>query len=73
MFIENLITNPLEVYHVYKLKACTVLIYIYIINGGQSGRADYGIGFDACRRRFESRPRAAFLSGQATVFIDSIN
>jgi len=34
-----------------------------MLQGGRSGRADDGS--DAYRRRFDSRPRAAFLSGQA--------
>lgn len=36
-------------------------------NGERSGRVYCGVGSDACRHRFKSRPRVAFLSRQATV------
>jgi len=50
------------------LKRLIIILYSNnIFYGGRSSRTDYGVGSEAFRRRFESRPRAAPLSGQATV------
>jgi len=55
--------NPL----IHQIVQCSYynnnIIYCYF--GGQTSRADYGVGCDAHRHRFEFRPKAAFFFGKS--------